>query len=152
MDEWARDDSWREKTYPKGTGDLPVVLVSYADAVSYCKWMGKRLPTEAEWDSGLWLFSVGSFPWNGSYPSSLSIYDNDGYVWAKDDQGTYFQGPAYVHGETVRMTVNNGLVTFSYEGVDFYTSTSPVIFPLRVGATMRYSTSHRVADIAGQWQ
>jgi formylglycine-generating enzyme required for sulfatase activity len=42
---------WSHGRFPASSENDPVVLVSFHDAMAYCRWIGKRLPSVDEWKS-----------------------------------------------------------------------------------------------------
>lgn len=91
---------WSGGQFADGEEDFPVVGVEWAWSQAYCAALGKRLPTEAEWEAAARGTEAGLYPWGSDEPlvdfdargrepvgtveanvSSLGVQDTVGSVW-----------------------------------------------------------------------
>ncbi len=66
----------------------PVVCVNRVDAIAYCKYAGKRLPTEAEWEKAARGPKESKFPW-GDDPADCSHANLAGCVGGTEPVGSH---------------------------------------------------------------
>jgi serine/threonine-protein kinase len=73
-------ETWsRHCNAPRGAEEHPINCVDYAAAEAYCRWAGKRLPTEAEWALAARGSEARAYPWGDDAPEcGRACYDKNG--------------------------------------------------------------------------
>ncbi len=99
---YKKDGQWFTNDFcgnRKINPDEPVCNVSYYEADAYCKWAGKRLPTEAEWEkAACWneeKHIKTLFPWGNESPSEKHANLLESFLWGCTEIGSFPAGQSH---------------------------------------------------------
>ena len=97
--EWKTGANWKHpqgsESTIEGKDDYPVVHIAYEDALAYCEWANRKLPSEAQWEAaahgkmhgGVYTWGDDASQlaekantWQGNFPNTNRAEDGFSYV------------------------------------------------------------------------
>jgi len=152
---WQIGANWRQPEGPgssiEGKDDYPVVHVAQADALAYCKWANRRLPTEAEWESAAQgKFENNIYTWGNKYEDlneQANTWQGRFPVENKSEDGFEYISPIKSYPPNniglYDMAGNVWEMTSDLFNVNYYQSLDPnVVLENPKGATKSYTPSN----------
>jgi formylglycine-generating enzyme required for sulfatase activity len=117
------------KNYMNTHPELPVLVVTYDDALAYCKWLGDktgakvRLPTEAEWEYAASGGKAGMlYPWGSEQPRTKARYKDNAPNGAKTVAAALYPPTAF---GLLNMSGNAAEWVMDYYSEAYYRGSSP---------------------------
>lgn len=102
---------WRHGRFPRGEEHHPVTGVCWYEAVAYARWIGKRLPSDAEWvKAGSWPVSIPGHPLlSRRYPWGEAMDRSRANLWGSGPGRTVsvFEFPSGVSVGGIHQLIGN---------------------------------------------
>ncbi|RMB64165.1 formylglycine-generating enzyme family protein [Dokdonia sinensis] len=153
---WKIGANWKQPYGPgssiKGQDNYPVIHIAYEDALAYCNWANRRLPTEAEWELAAqgannhetytWGNDASQLEdrantWTGKFPTENTGEDGFEYIaptksFAPNSLGIYdmlgnvWEWTSDVYNQNYYASLDNNKPTINPQGaLEYYNPQNP---------------------------